>query len=144
MIEHILVAVSEEEPNANQIADHVAEIASGVGAEVTLFRAFTEQEFSDRLDELGYESSEPVELARRHSVVNEIAEILRASNVKLTVAAEVGPAAESVVDFVEQHEMDHVFVGGRRRSPTGKALLGSVSQQVILQLDVPCTLILND
>lgn len=144
MIEHILVAVGEEEQNASAIAEHVAEIATGVGAEVTLFRAFTEGEFSDWLDEMGYDSAQPVELAQRHRVVNEMANILRDSNVKLTVEARVGPPAESVVDYVEQNEVDHVFLGGRRRSPTGKALLGSVGQQVLLRVDTPCTLMLDD
>lgn len=144
MIDHILIAVGGEEMNAKPIAEHVAEIADGVGATVTLFRAFSEQEFSGWLDEMGYDSADPVELAQRHRVVTDIADVLRASQVELNVDAAVGPTAESVVDYVDQHDVDHVFIGGRRRSPTGKALLGSVSQQILLQLDIPCTLLFDE
>ena len=143
MIEHILVAVGDEDMDVDAIAEHVAEIASGVGAEVTLFRAFSERELSAWLDEMGYDTVQPEAMAQRHNVVNAFADVLRDANVKLTVAAEVGPASESVVEYVRSHDVDHVFLGGRRRSPTGKALLGSVSQHILLELDVPCTVMFN-
>lgn len=144
MIERILIAVGEEQMNARSVAEHVAEIADGVGAEVILFRAYTEEEFDEWLDEMGYDSAPPTELARRNSVVREAAEVLRDADVKLTVAAEVGPPAETVIDYVETHSVDHVVVGGRRRSPAGKALLGSVSQSILLGVDVPCTIMLSE
>lgn len=144
MIEHILVAVGNDGMDVDAMADHVAEIATGVGAEVTLFRAFTEQELSEWLDEMSYDSTPPKELAQRHGVVNSLADRLGSADVSLRVEGSVGTPADEVVNYVQNYEVDHVFLGGRRRSPAGKALLGSVSQQVLLRVDVPCTLVLEE
>jgi nucleotide-binding universal stress UspA family protein len=37
-----------------------------------------------------------------------------------------------ILDTAERRDCDHVFLVGRRRSPTGKALFGETAQQVIL------------
>lgn len=51
-----------------------------------------------------------------------------------TAAADVG---EQVVDLVDEVGADLLVIGARRRSPVGKALLGSVTQTIILQVNVP-------
>ena len=43
--------------------------------------------------------------------------------------------AEAIVDVADRTGCDHVFVSGRRRSPTGKAVFGDRTQQVILDFD---------
>lgn len=144
MIDHILIAIGGEQMNVDSVAEHVAEIADGVDAEVTLFRAHTEAEFDKWLEEMGYDSAPPDELSRRDSNIRTAADRLREDGIKLTIAGEVGPPAETVIEYAQSHDVDHVFVGGRRRSPAGKALLGSVSQDILLGLDVPCTFVLNE
>jgi len=44
---------------------------------------------------------------------------------------------EQVVELVDQLGADLLVIGARRRSPVGKALLGSVAQTIILQANVP-------
>lgn len=43
-----------------------------------------------------------------------------------------GQQADVVVDTAERADCDHVFVPGTRRSPTGKAVFGDRTQQVLL------------
>jgi nucleotide-binding universal stress UspA family protein len=45
--------------------------------------------------------------------------------------------AEAVLDEIEAHDVSRLVIGVRRRSPVGKALLGSVSQRLILDSPVP-------
>jgi len=47
--------------------------------------------------------------------------------------------AETVLDALEERraDVDRLVVGVRRRSPVGKAVLGSLSQRVLLEADVP-------
>lgn len=139
MIQHLLIAISEEGMDVPTVAAHAGELAAGVGASVTLFRAYTESEFDDWLDEMGYDSAPPEEMARRNSAVTEAADVLREQGVELAVAAEVGDPAAAIADYIDDHDVDHAFLGTRRRSRAGKAILGSVSQDVMLSVEVPCT-----
>lgn len=45
--------------------------------------------------------------------------------------------ADSVVRLTDREEADLLVVGVRRRSPVGKAVLGSESQDIILQANCP-------
>jgi nucleotide-binding universal stress UspA family protein len=45
--------------------------------------------------------------------------------------------AEAVLDEIKAHNVDRLVIGLKRRSPVGKALLGSVSQRLLLESPVP-------
>jgi nucleotide-binding universal stress UspA family protein len=45
--------------------------------------------------------------------------------------------AEGVLELADEYDADLLVVAGRKRSPTRKALFGSVSQQVMLNTDLP-------
>ena len=50
---------------------------------------------------------------------------------------EISDVAGAVLDQVGVVAPDLLVIGARRRSPVGKAFLGSVAQTLILQSDVP-------
>jgi nucleotide-binding universal stress UspA family protein len=45
--------------------------------------------------------------------------------------------AEAVLDELRAHDVSRLVIGLKRRSPVGKALLGSVSQRLLLDSPVP-------
>ena len=45
--------------------------------------------------------------------------------------------AQAVLDEVKAHDVSRLVIGLKRRSPVGKALLGSVSQRLLLESPVP-------
>lgn len=49
------------------------------------------------------------------------------------------PVAESILDLTADVDADAIVMSGRKRSPTGKALFGSVTQSVVLDATVPVT-----
>jgi nucleotide-binding universal stress UspA family protein len=51
-----------------------------------------------------------------------------------TVKGDIGDA---IVDLAARLRPDLLVIGARRRSPVGKALLGSVAQTIILEATVP-------
>jgi nucleotide-binding universal stress UspA family protein len=55
----------------------------------------------------------------------------------VSAAGRVGDPPEEIVDEAAQEDARYVVVGGRKRSPVGKALFGSVSQSIILESDRP-------
>ncbi len=45
--------------------------------------------------------------------------------------------ADAVLDEIDDHSVERLVIGVKRRSPVGKALLGSVSQRLLLDAPVP-------
>lgn len=48
-----------------------------------------------------------------------------------------GDPAEEILEHAEDRDVDLICLAGRKRSPAGKALFGSVTQSVILNTDRP-------
>ncbi|MFB6143026.1 MAG: universal stress protein [Halorientalis sp.] len=48
-----------------------------------------------------------------------------------------GDPTESILDVAEETDANLVCIGGRKRTPTGKALFGSVTQSVLLEASRP-------
>ena len=56
----------------------------------------------------------------------------------------VGNPAEELVRHAREVDAEYLVVGGRRRSPAGKALFGSVTQSVLLNAERPVVAITTD
>ena len=115
----ILLALDDELPQARAQTNAIADIVEASNdAEVHVLHVFGDnpegasvhqieavREASDRLDELGVD-------------VN----LLEAS----------GDPGSEILRYAAEYDVDQICVGGRKRSPAGKALFGSVTQDVIL------------
>lgn len=64
-------------------------------------------------------------------------EILQDAGASVELREESGDPAQSIVRLAEELDADTICVAGRKRSPAGKMLFGSVSQSVILNTDRP-------
>ena len=56
----------------------------------------------------------------------------------------VGDPTEEVLGAAADLEARYVVIGGRRRSPVGKALFGSTTQEVLLESDRPVVTVMRD
>ena len=56
---------------------------------------------------------------------------------RLEPAGSVGDPAEEIIAFAESIEPQFLVISGKRQSPVGKALFGSVAQQVLLHASCP-------
>ena len=139
MIDTVLVAVEENRERMEPVVESAAEIAAGVEAHVTLIRVYEHDEIETIRAESEQSSVDPTSLAELSPVTKWATEQLERRGVDYDVVGETGDPAGEIADFVGANEIDHVFLGGRRRSAAGKALLGSVSQSVLRAVDVPCT-----
>lgn len=145
-IETILLAVgSEDEKRTERLAAEATSVAKPTGATVVLAHVFDDDEFDDVRSNLGVDSesegSTPDAVAKRHTTTRTISKALTEAGVDHAVRGAVGDHADEIVELAEDVDADRVVVGGRRRSPTGKAVFGSVAQEVILSAPCPVTFV---
>lgn len=60
------------------------------------------------------------------------------------VMGRVGEPVEEILSEVERRDADYLVIGGRKRSPTGKALFGSKTQSILLSADRPVVAVMAD
>ncbi|QLG49014.1 universal stress protein [Natrinema halophilum] len=143
-INTVLLAVGPMDAvRAPELADTVLEIADPLGAKVVIGHAFTEDEYEDVHDDLGFDARakdvDPDEVAAQRAPVPELADRFEEAGVEYEIKGALGEVGAKVVDMAIEVDADRMVVGGRRRSPAEKAVLGSVSQEIILQAPCPVT-----
>ena len=86
----------------------------------------------------------PDDVAARHATILALRDALDAATVPYEIRGSVGNYGSSIVDLAREVDADRVVVGGRRRSPTGKAVFGSTAQKVLLSAPCPVTFVRRD
>ena len=143
-IETILLAVGPMDTvRADDLADTVLELAEPLGASVVIGHVFTADEYEDFRDNLGFderaESVDPDAVAARRSPVPDLRARFEEAGVESEIRGKLDDISDGVVSMAIEVDADRIVVGGRRRSPAEKAVLGSVSQGIILQAPCPVT-----
>jgi len=121
---HVVIAVDEESDRAQRQARAVADLPQSADeVRATLLHVFTENPDGASATQIGS--------------VRRAEEFLDNEGVESEIAERSGDPAVAVLEFAQETDADCICVGGRNRSPAGKAIFGSVSQSVILQADRP-------
>jgi len=71
------------------------------------------------------------------ATVREARDRLEETGVTVKLLESSGDPGEEIIKQAEEHDVDQICVGGKKRSPAGKALFGSVTQEVILSTQRP-------
>jgi nucleotide-binding universal stress UspA family protein len=145
-LQTILLAVGPGDADrTDELAETVIEVAQPANATVVLAHVFTQDEYNEVLEnlEMDDESGQvrPDEVASRHSTIRDLRRKLEAADVDYDVRGDIGDHGSTIVELATGVAADRVVVGGRRRSPTGKAVFGSTAQEVLLSSPCPVTFV---
>lgn len=145
-LKSVLVAVGPGDADrAEEIAEAAVEVAKPSGATVYLAHVFTDEEYQDVLDQLEFDTQlsevSPDDTAKRHATIRTLAGVLKDHGINYEIRGAVGAHGETIVDLATETDADRVIVGGRKRSPTGKAVFGSTAQHVMLNSPCPVTFV---
>lgn len=77
------------------------------------------------------------------SSVNEAKTYLERDGITVQARRELADPPEAIVSVAEEIDADLIVMSGRKRSPAGKVLFGSVTQSVLLDADVPVTVVME-
>ncbi|QIO23480.1 universal stress protein [Haloarcula sp. JP-L23] len=129
----ILVPVDADSDRARGQAAFVAELPTAAeNIEAIVTHALTPEEI-DAPDEL--QSVDRVETVRL------VRDYLEERDIAVELAEGSLPPADGILELAAEFDVDHIAMGSRKRSPTGKVVFGSVAQQVLLESDVPVTIV---
>ncbi|WP_226011607.1 universal stress protein [Halomicrobium salinisoli] len=124
----ILMPVDADETRALAQAETVRELPGIESATVHVMHVFGSQ---DRA-----ESTSPRQLDSGRTV----SERLQDDGVRVETLSRYGDPSEEILRAADEIDADMIVLGGRKRSPLGSVLFGSVSQEVTLDASRPVTI----
>lgn len=140
----ILMAIDEDQRQANEIAASVEKLADNIDdLEILVLHVFRDVELPSQVviheqlvdfEEIQHEQREIP------AAVTDVVKQLGGRDIDAEIIIERSEDPPSkIISVAEEHDVDNIFIGGRTSSPIGKAMFGNVSQKVLLNTDIPVT-----
>ncbi len=129
---HLLLPVDANEERAMRQANYVTRLAEDSDRFTVSILYVFDESVSDG------DGSIPA-TAMRVGSVKRVKEHLDDHGVESTILEDSVETVDSILRYANDEGVDEIVLGGRKRSPAGKALFGSVTQSVILNTDLPVT-----
>jgi len=135
-MKRVLLAVDADEQRAMEAAEGVlAAPGDPDDVVVTLLNVFEEFTAVDEAGEV--RSSDLYDPEDFPESVRRARELLTEAGYEVDLRREHGDPAECILAVASAVDADVVALAGRRRSPAGKAIFGSVTQSVVIDADRP-------
>lgn len=148
-MERILAVIRNKSATTRTLVREAGIVAGGTDAELYLLHVMPDEEYDERMSSRlesqsgGYSLDEAEAEARR--VAAEVGRrALSDVRVEYDAIGAVGHEEETILDLAEERDCDHLFLAGRRRSPSGKALFGDLTQRLLLNFEGMVTVNLDD
>lgn len=141
MVEHVLVAI-DDSPMSDRALDHALETFPD--ATVTVLHVI------DPVGSVSAAEGGGIVIAEQwYQNAEERAESICAEAVKrvgereppVETAVEVGRPARTIVDYSDEHDVDHIVMGSHGRKGLDRLLTGSVAEHVVRHASVPVTVV---
>lgn len=132
----IVVAISDSE-QSKDIAARADELAHAFDDELHLVHVIEETEYT-RIVEKESNARETETGSVEDNTASQAAEGLdEVITADYRIIGRVGNPGKKVVEYAEEVDARYLVIGGRTRSPVGKAFFGSVTQSILLNTERP-------
>jgi nucleotide-binding universal stress UspA family protein len=140
MVKNILVAI-DGSVHSRHAARFALSLAGQTGAKVTLLSVLPQPELLPLGVVSGYAVlTSPMPDAEVQKLKAGLDEISAESGaIECSSVVEIGPVADTIVDYAGRNSVDLIVLGARGLSPARRFLLGSVSDRVIQHAHCPVT-----
>lgn len=119
----VLLAIDDSEERALAQAEAVADLPGRDEVRAVLFHDFTDNPTGASVTQIG--------------AVRRAADALEDAGVEVAYEESSGDPSETILETARDRDVDCICIAGRKRTPAGKVLFGSVTQAVILGADRP-------
>jgi len=121
---NVVIGVDDNEERAMACARAVATLPGDASEKrVTVIHSFTDNPSGASASQL--------------ASVRDVTDFLEGEGIEVEVTESSGDPADQLLETAREEDANLIVVSGRKRSPTGKALFGSVTQSVILNSERP-------
>jgi nucleotide-binding universal stress UspA family protein len=139
----ILAAVGEKQ-GQDRIIQTAHDLATAYDDELRVLHVIPEEEADEHLDAIKSigefsDTSFTVEIDRAEYIAETLIEraLPEDARERAVPAGGIGDPGDEILSYASTLDPRYLVIGGRKRSPVGKALFGSVTQSVILAADKP-------
>lgn len=134
----VIIAAVDRSDRAARAVEEAEHLAKSFDEPVHVVHVLTRSEFVEMGRAAAEEVGGSISMDEVKAAATEVASEAAAN---LTVPSEavglVGDPADSILEYATDQDARYVVVAGRKRSPTGKAVFGSVTQSILLNADCP-------
>jgi len=128
----VLVPVDDDVDRALTQARYVADLpAADEAVEAVLLFVFTGDSDDIPSEYRQFKTADRIQSVRRAR------DFLQNEDVEVHVRDDSGDTTQDIIRVADDVDADAIVLGGRKRSPAGKAIFGSTTQSVILNTDRP-------
>lgn len=145
----ILVAVDEKQESVSLLKT-AHDLATAYGETLAVLHVIPEDDAESNLNEVQEidefeDTSISTQENRAKQIALEMAEnsLEEFDSSEVTAKGRIGQPVESVLSVADEIDARYIVIGGRKRSPTGKAVFGSVTQSILLSADRPVVTVIG-
>jgi nucleotide-binding universal stress UspA family protein len=139
----VVIAAVAGETRPDAVVSVGYDLASTYGTELVALSVMTNDEFESRQGSIAGYAYERAVTDAAGKAQQVVAETLESTEGVTTVGA-VGNPTDEILAAGREREAKYLVVGGRKRTPTGKALFGSTTQSVLLSADRPVVTVMSE
>lgn len=140
----VILAPVDRSDRAGRVVEEAAALAGVFDETVHVLHVMDRSDFVELERTSVNDSGETISLDRVREMAGKIAAEAvgdRAGDIK--TVGEIGDPTRQIISYAADHDARYIVVGPRKRSPTGKALFGSVAQSILLNSDCPVISTMN-
>lgn len=133
-----IVAAVDRSDRASAVVREAAELGESFDEPVEVVHVLTRDEFVSLERTNVSQTGETIPIDDVIEIAKTIAgDAIAEANVEATAVGLMGDPADRIVDYAHEQGARYIVVAGRKRSPVGKAVFGSVVQSVLLSAECP-------
>lgn len=132
----MILAAIDDGSNAGDVLDVANDLAVRCGDDLAVLHVMSQDEFEKNWrGEDGYYLDKAIDEAE--SIAQSAVNASIDSPESVAVTGRVGETVTEILEEAQRVDADYLVIGGRKRSPSGKALFGSTTQSILLSADRP-------
>lgn len=137
----VIVAAVDRSERSSVVIEEAGELAEAFDEPVHVVHVLTTSEFVD-MGRTSVKERDQVDMKSVRNVATEIAdEAASHLDWPYETVGLMGNPAQKVVEYAIENEARYIVTAGRKRSPAGKALFGSVAQSIVIESECPVVML---